>query len=87
MGIQNASGSRIPQSFYVGPELRSRDQDKHQCTTVIESDDDLRPENANLENQEWDSRPEFQSNPDERYGWWANHDTDKSQKVAMFVAQ
>ncbi|OWZ13323.1 hypothetical protein PHMEG_00013371 [Phytophthora megakarya] len=39
---------------------------------VIENDDDLRPEKVDLENQEWDSRPEFQLNP-----------VKKKQKVAM----
>ncbi|OWZ15526.1 hypothetical protein PHMEG_00010818 [Phytophthora megakarya] len=68
---------------YVAPELRSRDQDNHQYMSVIENDADLRPEMLILENQEWDSRPEFQLNPGERYGWWANHDSDKCQKEVM----
>ncbi|GMF47205.1 unnamed protein product [Phytophthora fragariaefolia] len=78
---------------YVGPELRSRSQDNHQCMTVISENEEYlsvlpRPDQLHLEedcpdNNDRDDPPEFRLGPGQRYGWWEEHNPDETKKVAM----
>ncbi|GMG15702.1 unnamed protein product [Phytophthora fragariaefolia] len=79
---------------YVGPELRSKSQDNHQCMTVISKKNeeylsDLpRPNQPRLEegcpdNNDRDDPPEFRLGPGQRYGWWKEHSIDETKKVVM----
>ncbi|GMF41724.1 unnamed protein product [Phytophthora fragariaefolia] len=64
---------------YVGPELRSKSQDNHQCMTVISENeeylsdlplpDQLRLEEDCPDNNDRDDPPEFQLGPGQQYGW------------------
>ncbi|GMF62407.1 unnamed protein product [Phytophthora fragariaefolia] len=78
---------------YVGPELRSKSQDNHQCMTVISENeaylsdlplpDQLRLEEDCPDNNDRDDPPEIRLGPGQRYGWWEEHNSDKTKKVAM----
>ncbi|GMF33075.1 unnamed protein product [Phytophthora fragariaefolia] len=78
---------------YVGPELRSKSQDNHQCMTVISENDEYlsdlpRPDQLRLkedcpDNNDRDDPPEFRLGPGQRYGWWEEHNSDETKKVAM----
>ncbi|GMF46112.1 unnamed protein product [Phytophthora fragariaefolia] len=78
---------------YVGPELRNRSQDNHQCMTVISENkeylsglplpDQLRLEENCPDNNDRDDPPEFRLGPGQRYGWWEEHNSDETKKVAM----
>ncbi|GMF37874.1 unnamed protein product [Phytophthora fragariaefolia] len=73
---------------YVGPDLRSKSQDNHQCMTVISENEEYlsdlpRPDQPRLEedcpdNKDWDDPPEFRSGPGQRYGWWEEHNSDET---------
>ncbi|GMF45643.1 unnamed protein product [Phytophthora fragariaefolia] len=78
---------------YVGPELRSKSQDNHQCMTVISENeeylsdlplpDQLRLEEDCPDNNDRDDPPEFRLGPGQRYGWWEEHNSDETKKMAM----
>ncbi|GMF33954.1 unnamed protein product [Phytophthora fragariaefolia] len=78
---------------YVGPELRSRSQDNHLCMTVISENEEYlsdlpRPDQHRLEEDctdknDRDDPPEFRLGPGQRYGWWEEHNSDETKKVAM----
>ncbi|GMF39990.1 unnamed protein product [Phytophthora fragariaefolia] len=78
---------------YVGPELRSKSQDNHQCMTVISENDEYlsdlpRPDQPRLEegcpdNNCRDDPTEFRLGPGQRYGWWEEHNSDETKKVAV----
>ncbi|GMF32152.1 unnamed protein product [Phytophthora fragariaefolia] len=78
---------------YVGPELRSKSQDNHQCMTVISENgeyfsdlplpDQLRLAEDCPDNNDWDDQPEFRLGPGQRHGWWEEHNSDETKKVAM----
>ncbi|GMF50470.1 unnamed protein product [Phytophthora fragariaefolia] len=78
---------------YVGPELRSKSQDNHQCMTVISENEEYlsdlpRPEQLRLEkdcpdNNDRDDPPEFRLGPGQRYGWCEKQNSDETKKVAM----
>ncbi|GMG14522.1 unnamed protein product [Phytophthora fragariaefolia] len=78
---------------YVGPELRSKSQDNHQCMTGMSENEEYlsdlpRPDQPRLEddcpdNNDWDDPPEFRLGPRQRYGWWEEHNSDETKKVAM----
>ncbi|GMF36809.1 unnamed protein product [Phytophthora fragariaefolia] len=77
---------------YVGPALRRKSQDNHQCMTVISENDEYisdlpRPDQLRLEdgcpdNNDRDDPPEFRLGPGQRYGWWEEHNSDETKKVA-----
>ncbi|GMF36860.1 unnamed protein product [Phytophthora fragariaefolia] len=78
---------------HVGPGLRSKSQDNHQCMTVISENEEClsdlpRPDQPRLEedcpdNNDWDDPPEFRLGPGQRYEWWEEHISDETKKVAM----
>ncbi|POM70414.1 LOW QUALITY PROTEIN: Hypothetical protein PHPALM_13151, partial [Phytophthora palmivora] len=83
---------------YVGPELKKQ-QVNHQCMTITQDDsqvpdsgyelfpdvdvdskdldDDWNPDNLD------DTPVEFRLKPGERYGWWEEHRSETSKRVAM----
>ncbi|OWZ14402.1 LOW QUALITY PROTEIN: hypothetical protein PHMEG_00012127 [Phytophthora megakarya] len=92
MEIQYATGSRHPQNYvccYVGPELRSQDQDNQQSMNVF--DEDLLVESSLLDDaqskfsdgSDITMRPEFRLRRGERYGWWHAHEQEESRKIAL----
>ncbi|KAE8876759.1 hypothetical protein PF005_g24430 [Phytophthora fragariae] len=66
---------------YLGPELKSRTQGKHECMTVFK-DDDSRSDDSSLDVPELDPPIEFRLKPGERFGWWKDHESDDDRKVA-----
>jgi len=77
---------------YVGPELRCQKQHKQQCMTVKSDDgaflsDQSRLEYPHLEplssEVDLDEPQEFRLEPGERYGWWEDHRSEETKKVAV----
>ncbi|POM75582.1 Hypothetical protein PHPALM_7302 [Phytophthora palmivora] len=85
-GDPERAGLKLPQGLCVlanvGPELRVKKPDNHQCMTMIQGEptesDHMYPFSS-----EDDLPVEFRLQPGQKYGWWENHASSDSHGVAM----
>ncbi|GMF35716.1 unnamed protein product [Phytophthora fragariaefolia] len=58
------------------------------CTTrALPRPDQPRLEEGCPDNNVRDDPPEFRLGPGQRYGWWEEHNSDETKKVAMVTTQ